>query len=106
MHKNKACSHIVFGHTLNICNLLYRRPLDLDMFESGLDHLFSLPEVRSDTGAVVIGTSKGSEIALTMSAYLPPGKVSAVISINSPCNVLRNDVTYKGQTVIKGDFTP
>ena len=75
----------------------------MDMFESGLDHLFSLPEVKSDTGAVVIGTSKGGEIALSMSAYLPPGKVSGVISINGLCNVLQNDVTYKGRTVIKGD---
>ena len=41
-----------------------RRPLDMDQFEGGLDHLFSLPEVRSDIGAVVIGNSKGGEIAL------------------------------------------
>ena len=81
----------------------YRRPLNLDFFEKSLDYLFSLPEVKSDLGAIVVGTSKGGEIAMLMSAFLQD-KISAVISINGLCNVLMNDVTYKGKQVLKGNF--
>jgi len=79
------------------------RPLDLDYFDNSLEYLFTLPEVRRDRGALVVGSSKGGEIAMLLSAFLPD-KISAVISINGNQWVLMNDVTYKGQTVLKGYF--
>ena len=77
------------------------RPLDVDKYEKCLDHLMSLPKVKSDVGAVVIGSSKGAELALLMSSFTPD-KISGVISINGLCNSLMNDVTQHRKTVLEG----
>ncbi|KAB7494656.1 hypothetical protein Anas_04980 [Armadillidium nasatum] len=53
---------------------------DLSYFEEGIDYLLSHPKVKKN-GVVVVGVSKGGDIACSMGAFLP--KVKGVVSINS-----------------------
>ena len=74
----------------------------MSMCEEGIDYIRSLPEIRKDKGVALIGISKATEVMLSMAAFLPEGKISAVIPMNGLVSVLINDTHYQGQKVLSG----
>ena len=72
--------------------------IDLHYFEEGVDFLLAHPKTKGSSVGVV-GVSKGAELALIMSACLPPHKLGAVVSINGFHYVYWSKVRYNGRVL-------
>ena len=66
--------------------------IDLDYFEEGLNYLLKQPNAIK-SGAGMVGVSKGAEIALMMSEFMP--QLTAIVSINGLYFRSTNRVYYK-----------
>ncbi|XP_053328089.1 acyl-coenzyme A amino acid N-acyltransferase 1-like [Spea bombifrons] len=73
--------------------------LDLEYFEDAAELLLSNPKVAGPKVGV-LGVSKGAEIALMMSSFLP--QIGATVSINGTCNLYGSTFYYKGKPILKG----
>ena len=77
-------------------------PLNLDYFEEAIDILLSMEEIQKEMGVGLMGISKAGDIALSLTAFLPHGKIAATVAINCMANSLVTDVVYKQKPVLKG----
>ena len=80
-----------------------RGPLDLDYFEEAVDLLLDMDEVQKDKGLGLIGISKSGDIVLNMAAFLPSGKIAAVVAMNCMVNSLACALNYKGKRALSGE---
>ncbi|XP_064635352.1 peroxisomal succinyl-coenzyme A thioesterase-like [Lineus longissimus] len=77
------------------------KELHIEYFEEATKFLRVHPQVSSNKGIGVMGTSKGCDIALAMAEFIPD--VRAVVAINGVCYSIDSNLKHKGKTVKRAE---